>query len=252
MVRSFPSPFVPVLLLACALGSAAGCGTGAGSPPGADLTVLIPDQPPGDLPGPDSPGLDAASLDGRTPDAPPAMTVDDGVPSRQACTSNFGSALDTQFGRLDGFLVAIVPPGHRGCNGDSSHLHLQVSVQGSVYDVAVNIGSTPGDVETLERDLPLPDGAWSEGWHPGLHLDYPQLGLRSTDFTPTSSPAALAQHLSDELASVNHISVFATGYGPDGIHDVHYKGSGHDGAIAIRPLSSPAHLLLFHFSDQTF
>jgi hypothetical protein len=46
--------------------------------------------------------------------------------------------------------------------------------------------------------------------------------------------------------------VFATGYGPTGIHDVHRNGGGRDGAIVVRPLSSPAHLLFFHFTDQSF
>jgi hypothetical protein len=222
---------------------------------------------PDDLPVGDAPGADGPSR----PDAPPADTgpgdgqgttdtgppgdatadatsppVDDGMPTRQACTSTFGQDLTRNFGRLDGFLVSLVPDGTSQCNGDPSHLHLQVQAQGGIYDVAVNL-----DVLETERDLQLPDGAWTEGWHPGVVLDYVQLGLHSGDFT-SYSQSQLRQMLTDELAQVNHISVFATGYGPTGIHDVHRNGGGHDGAIVIHPLSSPSHLLFFHFSNQTF
>src|SRR5262245_49460666 len=65
-------------------------------------------------------------------DAPP-MHVDDGTPMRRPCTGNFGSALSTSFGRLDGFLVAIVPPGNGGCNADTDHVHLQILVNSAVY-----------------------------------------------------------------------------------------------------------------------
>jgi hypothetical protein len=64
--------------------------------------------------------------------------------------------------------------------------------------------------------------------------------------------AQLTQDLTSDLATVNHISVFATGYGPDGAHLVHYNGSDHDGAVITEPLSNPAHLRLFSFTTQTF
>src|SRR5258706_669036 len=82
-----------------------------------------------------------------TSDAPATDTsvhVDDGTPTRLACTSTFGTALTASptYGRLDGFLVAIVPPGNgSACNADSTHVHLQVRMTGAVYDVAVDVSN---------------------------------------------------------------------------------------------------------------
>ncbi len=164
------------------------------------------------------------------------------------CTGDFGDELTATHGRMDGILVAIVPPGGPfECNGDARHLHLQVQVRGAVYDVAVNL-----NVLYAELDAELPDGPWSEGWHAGLPLDYPRsLGLSSDAFVATT-PGALAQKLEAELAGVRRISVFATAYGPAGAHDVHPKGASNDGAIALRPLSRLAHILAFRFSTDAF
>jgi hypothetical protein len=163
-----------------------------------------------------------------------------------ACTSQFGSALTTDHGRLDGYLVAIVQPyTSRSCNSDS-HVHLQVSAGGATYDVATNL-------QTLfaEQDLPLPGAAWAEGWHAGAPLNYPNIGLHSAMFTQPANEAALAAIVTADLANANHISVYATGYGPDGVHDVHRK-SGYDGAIIIDPLSPTAHGLFFRFTTDSF
>src|SRR5438067_2630794 len=63
----------------------------------------------------------------------------DGTPTRQSCTGSFGSQLSSRFGRLDGYVVSVVAPGgSRACNGDSGHVHLQLSMNGKIYDVAVN------------------------------------------------------------------------------------------------------------------
>jgi hypothetical protein len=172
---------------------------------------------------------------------------------RRQCTNQLGSALSSTFGRLDGFLVAIVPPGGGGCNADSSHVHLQILMQGSTYDVAVDVGSQSGsnaDVHTTTRDVALP-GAWAEGWHTSVTFDYTQIGVHSTDLA-LASQSQLESDVMADLATANHISVFATGYGPDGVHLVHRDGSGHDGLIVTEPLSSPAHLRLFSFSTQAF
>ena len=197
----------------------------------------------------------AVDLGGDAQSTRPDLTQsagDDGTPKRIACTNNFGNALAATHGRLDGFLVSTVPVGQRGCNGDAHHIHLQIQMNGAVYDVAVTMqDNNGGNVLFTERDLPLPDGAWSEGWHPADALDYVSLGLHAGDFTAMAE-SALAQTVLGELQTANHISVFATGYGPTGVHDVHRKGSGQDGAIIIRPLSSPPHLLLFHFANQSF
>src|SRR5690349_19176230 len=105
--------------------------------------------------------------------------VDDGTPMRMQCTSQFGNALSTTFGRLDGYLVAIVPPGGGPCNADSGHVHLQVKVNGAVYDIAVDVGSgSMQDVHTTTRDIALAP-AWSEGWHTGIPNSYVSMGVHS-------------------------------------------------------------------------
>ena len=181
-----------------------------------------------------------------------ATTSVDGTPTRLPCTSQFGTAMTPAFGRLDGFLVAIVPPGSGNCQGDSSHVHLQVKMNGAIYDLAVNVGSgSMQDVQSTTRDIQMPGIPWSEGWHPNVTDDYASLGVHSADLPP-APPAQLTSEITSDLASANHISVFATGYGPGGGHLVHHNGSGHDGMIVTMPLANMAHVRLFSFSSQTF
>ena len=190
-------------------------------------------------------GGDPSRTDGSTP----TSSGTDGTATRAQCTTSFhGTALSGSFGRMDGYLVAIVPPnGSRSCRADSSHVHLQVKVDGVVYDVAVNT-----DTYVAEKDVALPDGAWSEGWHAGARLDYPTtLGLHASSFASTTQ-SAQAQTIENALASANHVSIFATPYDSTGAHDVHRKGGGDDGAIFVDPLSSPAHVLAFRFSTDSF
>lgn len=192
--------------------------------------------------------------DGNPADSPMGH-VDDGTPVRQNCTSNFGNALTTEYGRLDGFLVAVVPPQTGACNADRQHVHLQVKMNNEIYDVAIDVTaeSGPDDVHTLTLDRAPLGNAWSEGWHTGISLDYAQapLNVHSGDL-PLKSKAEMTDELMTDLADVNHISVFAIGYGPDGAHLVHRNGSLHDGLIVTQPLSNPAHFRLLSFTDQTF
>jgi hypothetical protein len=173
----------------------------------------------------------------------------DGPPTRVACTNGFGAGLSATYGRLDGFLVSIVPVSTHRCNGDSGHLHLQVRMNGGIYDVAANM-----DVLSAEKTAPMPDGPWSEGWHSGVTFDYANtLDVHAADFTQLA-PADLEAHLTEELKSANHLSVFATGYGPDGVHNVHRRtGSGsNDGAIVLNPLSPTPRILMFRFTTDSF
>lgn len=195
--------------------------------------------------------IDAVPNDGR-------IHVDDGTPVRQACTSSFGNALSASptFGRLDGYLVAIVPPGNgSACNADSSHVHLQVRMNGGIYDVAIDVTDAMtgvDDVHTTTRDRAMPvDLPWAEGWHTSLLDDYVALGLHSTDL-PLVPKTELVALLQQDLATVNHISVYATTYGADGTHLVHRNGNGKDGLIVTQPQSIPAHLRFFSFTDQAF
>jgi hypothetical protein len=180
----------------------------------------------------------------------------DGPPSyTSACTplsAQTGTALDTKHGRMDGYLTYIVPKdGTASCNGDDSHVHLQIRMSGNIYDVAVDIGTFTGDANLYEADMQLPQGAWSEGWH-DVGLSYPQLGLQSAQFTP-EDPTTLGQKIQSELASANHISVFCDSYSQEnGCHDVHYEDGTADGALVIEPLSPTAHILFFRFSTQSF
>jgi hypothetical protein len=189
---------------------------------------------------------DDAAIDAFTP-----IHVDDGTPQRRPCTNSYGTALTKTFGRLDGILVAIVPPGGSSCNADNDHLHLQVEANGATYDVAVNINGSPDDVRTTTRDLPLPGPVWDEGWHTGLPISYPSMGVHAGDLT-TRTSAQLVSDLMADLSTVNHISIFAIGYGPEGAHNVHRNDFNHDGLVITEPLSTPAHARLFSFSTQTF
>jgi hypothetical protein len=176
---------------------------------------------------------------------------DDGTPTRQQCTGKFGSGLTAAHGRLDGYLVSILAPGgSKTCNGDSSHVHLQVMMMGAIYDVAVDTGSSGDDIYYLAENLAIPDGTWAEGWHTGDALSYKTLGVKSTSFAKLS-PSVAPTTVENELATANHISVFGTGYNANGMHLIHYN-SGKDGAIVIEPQAASSRLLLFHFSEDSF
>lgn len=246
----FPRPtWIPLFF---ALGVAVwGCGsTGGGDSPGS---------------GSDDAGLDATSQqDGQEPgqDAsqdPVAEPMDlpDGTPTRQACTDTFGHGLTVTYGRLDGYLVSIVPPSSKhSCNADSDHLHLQILMKGAVYDISVNVAdaaSATTPVKFAEADAPELNGQWEEGWHAtNVRFDYvSDLHLHSPNFGSVPT-AQLAQKLEDDLAQVNHISVYSTAYGSDGGHLVHRTHGDTDGAIVIRPLSAVPHALAFCFADQGF
>jgi hypothetical protein len=175
----------------------------------------------------------------------------DGTPQRLPCSSQLGSQLTGgSHGRLDGYLVSIVPAHSHQCHGDSGHIHLQISMNGGLYDVAVNVDQ----IALGETDAPLPQ-PWSEGWHASAPLDYVQdLHLHSSSFSSLDESSAQSQIL-NELTSVNHVSVYATKYNNSGIHLVHRsRSSGHglDGAVVLNPTSAQPHYLLFRFPDQSF
>ncbi|HSD87914.1 MAG TPA: hypothetical protein VLB44_10390 [Kofleriaceae bacterium] len=195
--------------------------------------------------------IDAPTNDGR-------IHVEDGTPTRLPCTSTFGTALTASatFGRLDGYLVAIVAPSSSSaCNADSSHVHLQVKMNGAIYDVAIDVTNSMtnvDDVETTTRDMAMPVNLpWAEGWHTGLLADYVSLGVHSPDLQ-LQTKAQLTTTLQTDLANANHISIYGTTYGSDGAHLIHRNGGGHDGVIVTDPQSVPAHLRFFSFTDQAF
>jgi hypothetical protein len=204
----------------------------------------------------------AGSVDGATEDAASdaaASTAADAATRNAACTptsQQTGTVVNTTHGRLDGTLVFVVPPvgDYDQCNGDSSHVHLQVEVSGSVYDIAVDIGTAPNDeVGMYQQAIALPDGAWSEGWHGDDTLSYKTLGLSSTSF-PVESPTAIANVVESLLDDTSEISIFCTGYSQgNGCHDVHYEdGTTNDGALVLNPSAASPTIVFFRFSTQTF
>ncbi len=185
---------------------------------------------------------------------PPSQTIDaslppdpnDGTPTPAACTTARGHGTSGAYGRIDGFLSSI------RCGKIDDHLHLQVRMNGEIYDIAVNL-----DTLYAERDAPMPaaTGAWAEGWHTtGIALDYPTaFGVHAADFTLPPSMPELALMLQQELVNANHISIYAQGYDSmDGAHDIHRRGKNIDGAIVIHPLADVPHVVLFRFSTDSF
>jgi len=170
-----------------------------------------------------------------------------------AAITSAGACMPSSVG--GGTLVYVVDVGQgKQCNGDDSHVHLQVEVTGSIYDVAVDIGTAPNDeVGYYEETLAVPGGAWAEGWHGADTLAYPSLGLHSTSF-PTTDPATVGAQVEALLASTTKISIFCKGYPQgNGCHDVHYEdGTGEDGAIVLDPTAAMSPVLFFRFSTQTF
>jgi hypothetical protein len=197
--------------------------------------------------------------DSHVADAPASTTPDAGAVMRNAeCTSTSdqtGTAVSTSHGRLDGTLVYVVGVGQgKQCNGDDSHVHLQIEVSGSVYDVAVDIGTAPNDLAGIyEESMAVPGGAWAEGWHGSDTLAYPSLNIHSSSFT-TMQPDALGSDVETLLASTSKISIFCTGYSQgNGCHDVHYEnGDGKDGAIVLNPTLATSQVLFFRFASQSF
>jgi hypothetical protein len=207
-----------------------------------------------------APGVDSGSTTssddaGGAPDAPAEAQS---PPSRNStCTptsEQTGTLVNTTHGRLDGTLVYILPVGGSSkCNGDDSHVHLQIEVSGLVYDVAVDIGSTGDDVGMYQETLAVPGGAWAEGWHGTDSLAYPTLGLTTAEF-PTQAPTPIADAVVAALANTSKISIICTGYSQgDGCHDVHYEdGTGNDGAIVLDPTAATSPVLFFRFEGQSW
>jgi hypothetical protein len=177
------------------------------------------------------------------------------VDKSAACAATFGDALTDAFGRLDGTVLAVVKPSDTQCPmPNSDHLIVEVTMNGAVYRMVVNIDSTTGDpdVQYLAIDHALPGPAWAEGWHTGLSLDYVNdLGVHANAFTPYAL-TDLANLVTDAIPLGGKVSVFAQSSGGSSAHLVHRNGGNVDGAIVLDPDGSMPKALLFHFSDQSF
>ncbi|MEP6863120.1 MAG: hypothetical protein ABJE66_21010 [Deltaproteobacteria bacterium] len=194
-------------------------------------------------------GSPAAMPDAYTGDSTPVKAV--------ACATSFGAALTNSFGRLDGTLLAVIPPNYQGCaQPNSTHTVVQVMVGGAAYRMVVNVLSTSNQPHVYlgEVDARLAGPAWAEGWHPDAKLDYvTTLGVMKSQFTEADEASAAAR-IYDMLVPGDPISVFATSSGPpqaDSAHLVHRNSTNADGAIVLHPATSP-HYLLTAFDEQSF
>jgi hypothetical protein len=172
------------------------------------------------------------------------------------CATSFGDSLTNAFGRLDGTVLAVVPPNDQTCAmPNMTHLVVEVTMGGAAYRMVIDVLSDEGppDVSFYELDAPLADGAWAEGWHAGVLFDYVlTIKVHSTSFTAMTQ-ANLAAKVTSEIALGSKISFFATSMDePTSAHLVHRNETNEDGAIVIGPDTASPHYLLFRFSDQTF
>jgi hypothetical protein len=178
------------------------------------------------------------------------------VDKAAGCASTFGDGLTNAFGRLDGTVLAVVPPAHPTCampNG--THLVLQVTAGGAAYRMVVNVKSDGADPDVFYRTLahPLPAPAWAEGWHPGLTLDYvADLGVHADASFAQHTMTELVQLVSDAIALGTKISVYATSSGGASAHLVHRNSGKTDGVIVVDPEGASPTMLLFHFPTQSF
>ena len=224
-------------------GSLAACGSNRGSASSAvDASTL------------DASGDDAGDIDASTSEASADTGPD--VDKSATCASTFGAALTDAFGRLDGTVVAVVPPGDPKCAvPNATHLVIQVMMNGAPYRMVVDVLSNraPVDVLLYEIDAPLAAGAWAEGWHAGVLLDYvTTLNVHSASFVATPE-ADLVKKITNEIDLGAKISVFSTSAGsPSSTHLVHRNLANADGAIVLRPDSANPHYILLRFSEQTF
>ncbi|MBL9022891.1 MAG: hypothetical protein JNL21_11885 [Myxococcales bacterium] len=173
------------------------------------------------------------------------------VDKAEACADTFGDALTDSYGRLDGTVLAVVGPTDTQCplvNDD--HLVIQVTMDGAVYRMVVNVDG----VYYNEAPGSLVGPAWAEGWHTDVALEYPMLGVTSTQFI--SQPMAqLVETVSAHIDIGAPISVYAVSSGGDlasSAHLVHRNDSGSDGAILIDPTGADPLYLLFRFPQQAF
>lgn len=188
-------------------------------------------------------GLDAGDVD--------AGTKADG------CADTFGAAFTNAFGRADGTVVAVVPPGWQCPLPNGDHVVIQVRIDGGVQRLVVNVQSSFGDPNIRMRTLsaPLPAPAYEEGWHPGVALDYPTLGVHSDGGWDALTLEDAAARIYDAVDVGAPLSVYATSSGGSyagSAHLIHRNGSQHDGAIVTGPTGAQPTWLLFHFADQSF
>lgn len=173
------------------------------------------------------------------------------------CASVFGDALPPGFGRYDGILRAVVPPGHPSCaQPNKDHLVVQIDIAGATYRMVVNVQSDHPDADPAVRmavlEAPLAGPAYAEGAHVPVGMDYVQsLNMHSTSFTPHPI-AELVTLITAELEIGAPVAVFASGGGGASTHLIHRNAPAEDGALVTHPTAAAATWLLLAFSTQIF
>ncbi len=230
-------------------------GESAGQPDSGSLVELV-DGASDATSRPDAPTTDTsvdASVDTRVDTLPAPSDV--GGPLRLPCLGRKQLAADLPKnvdGALEGELVSIVPPGTGGaCPNDADHLHLQIQVGTSRYDVAITVNdtTTAAPMAIFAKDL-APASA-PQGWS-SARFDYvTDLGVHASDFTPFAKAELVARWLV-ELKDATHVSVHGLSYTDGtGLHDVHRNGGGHDGVVLVH-LGSADHAIAQRFSTSAF
>ncbi|NVB77230.1 MAG: hypothetical protein HOV81_02440 [Kofleriaceae bacterium] len=190
------------------------------------------------------------------PDASTIDAVPDAVDNEAGCVSEFGQDMANGFGRFDGTLVAVVPPGSFCPRPNSTHIILEVRANDQVYRMVAAVMSSSG-VPTMalaERDAALVGPAWSEGWHVGAEyaFDYvDNMNLHRLDFMPLMKDD-MVDAINRKMIVGGKVSVFATVEDqPDSAHLVHRNAPGKDGAIIVNADGAP-HYLMLRFDNQLF
>src|SRR4051812_49671833 len=106
--------------------------------------------------------------------SPAAATPDLAVDKAARCTATFGGALTAPYGRLDGTVLAVVPPAHPTCaRPNNDHLVLEVTAGGAAYRMVVNVQSDQtADPRVLYAEKAAPLTGYADGWHANAALDY--------------------------------------------------------------------------------
>jgi hypothetical protein len=123
-----------------------------------------------------------------------------------------------------------------------------MTVNGEAYRMVANL-----DVLTLVKEHNLPAPAWSEGWHPGVTLDYvADMGAKSADFEQHTT-AEVEATVTDAITLGQKISVYATSGGtqPDSAHLIHRNTGTNDGVIFLDPDGAHPKAMMFRFANQT-
>ena len=200
---------------------------------------------------------DAGEPDAGETDAGPMDSIDAGFKA-MTCAANFGAAFTNSFGRADGTVTAVIPPNWQLCAlPNDDHLVIQVSIDGGIQRLVVNLESSFGDpllrVRTLTAPLPAP--AYEEGWHTGVSLDYVNMGLHSDGGWEPLPLAQVAQRVYEAIPVGAPLSVYSTSSGgatAASSHLIHRNGRQNDGAIVIDPTGPSPTWMVFHFANQTF